>query len=590
MSNNKPEQQTGRRDGHLNSRGLDSGACMKTQFTLVGLLSVSLIYPMQAFAGHPGGGGGGGHAPAAAPHLSAPAPHLSAPAPHFQTPHAAAAPRIEAAHMSAPAQHFQAPHAMQQNAHFEAPHAMQEVPRAESRALEPHQAQRNGFAQPHMAEHENQAHLTESHTNGGIESRARGEDGIENGRNLSRAESPVENRAGLHGNKAEAHLQGRPENLQSANRMERPEAGGRNPAGEFGGREGGRPIANAGRIGAEANHAQNFIGRNRALGAAGGLAAGGLAAAALSHGGGHNEGSLGAGRESGRIPGPPSYANPRHSLAPEVGRALPMSPHAAPNLTYGNGARDIPHIGDARSGRPGAIDPGGYIRNAHEASPNINPAYARQQLAYANNNYQQAAAFNARNIMGNRGAWPWHLPNYSAPWFGGWQGNWNWEPNWYSGGGWNPGWGNGWNNGGGFLGFLSVLSPWGSNSELGWIPSLNYYNSYGWNGQNYPCDYYAANGFCPTPYVFNVGNGQFWNVGNGYTDYLPADYHAPITVAVQESVPNYSPDGQILGYQLQNFYYNAYWDPQVQNYGYYDYKQQFHWLTFPWNNAWNGAI
>jgi hypothetical protein len=496
---------------------------MKTQFTLVGLLSVSLIYPMQAFAGHPGGGGGGGHAPAAAPHLSAPAPHMSAPAPHFQAPHAAAAPHIEAAHMSAPAQHFQAPHAMQQNAHFEAPHAMQAVPRAESRALEPHQAQRNGFAQPHMAEHENQAHRTESHTNGGIESKARGEDGIENGRNLSRAESPVENRAGLHGNNA-------------------------------------------------------------------GLAAGGLAAAALSHGGGHNEGSLGAGRESGRIPGPPSYANPRHSLAPEVGRALPMSPHAAPNLTYGNGARDIPHIGDARSGRPGAIDPGGYIRNAHEASPNINPAYARQQLAYANNNYQQAAAFNARNIMGNRGAWPWHLPNYSAPWFGGWQGNWNWEPNWYSGGGWNPGWGNGWNNGGGFFGFLSALSPWGSNSELGWIPSLNYYNSYGWNGQNYPCDYYAANGFCPTPYVFNVGNGQFWRVGNGYTDYLPADYHAPITVAVQESVPNYSPDGQILGYQLQNFYYNAYWDPQAQNYGYYDYKQQFHWLTFPWNNAWNGAI
>jgi hypothetical protein len=193
--------------------------------------------------------------------------------------------------------------------------------------------------------------------------------------------------------------------------------------------------------------------------------------------------------------------------------------------------------------------------------------------------------------MGNRGSWPWHLPNYSAPWFGGgWQGNWNWEPNWYSGGGWNPYWGNGWNGGGGFFGFLSALSPWGCNSELGWIPSLNYYNSYGWNGQNYPCDYYAANGYCPTPYVFNVGNGQFWNVGNGYTDYLPADYHAPITVAIQESVPNYSPDGQILSYQLQNFYYNAYWDPQAQNYGYYDYKQQFHWLTFPWNNAWNGGM
>ena len=133
----------------------------------------------------------------------------------------------------------------------------------------------------------------------------------------------------------------------------------------------------------------------------------------------------------------------------------------------------------------------------------------------------------------------------------------------------------------------NLFSPWGTNSNLGWIPNLNYYNGYDWNNQAYPCNYFALNGFCPTQDVFDVSNGQFWQPGVGYVDSLPYGYQAPITVAVQESVPEYAPDGQIMGYQLQNFYYNAFWDPNAQAYGYYDYQQQFHWVTFPWLNSWS---
>jgi hypothetical protein len=106
------------------------------------------------------------------------------------------------------------------------------------------------------------------------------------------------------------------------------------------------------------------------------------------------------------------------------------------------------------------------------------------------------------------------------------------------------------------------------------------------DGIDYPCNYFADDGYCPTPYVFDVAAGQFWQPGNGYINFLPASYHAPITVAIQESVPTYSADGQIAGYQLQNFYYNAFWDAEAQSYAYYDYRQQFHWLTFPWLNSW----
>ena len=102
-------------------------------------------------------------------------------------------------------------------------------------------------------------------------------------------------------------------------------------------------------------------------------------------------------------------------------------------------------------------------------------------------------------------------------------------------------------------------------------------------------NYFAANGYCPTPYMFNVSSGQFWCPGQGYTDSLPENYHAPISVAVEESVPQYNFQGQAVGYKVQTFHYNAYWNEQNQAYGYYDYRQQYHWVTFPWLHSWVGA-
>ena len=127
----------------------------------------------------------------------------------------------------------------------------------------------------------------------------------------------------------------------------------------------------------------------------------------------------------------------------------------------------------------------------------------------------------------------------------------------------------------------NFFNPWGTNPDMGWIPDLNYYNGYDWDNQNYPCDYYAPNYYCPTPYVFDVGAGQFWQPGAGYSDSLPDGYQAPITVAIQEIVPTYAQNGQISGYQPQTFYYNAFWDQNAQSYGYYGLSPAVPLANFP---------
>jgi hypothetical protein len=120
----------------------------------------------------------------------------------------------------------------------------------------------------------------------------------------------------------------------------------------------------------------------------------------------------------------------------------------------------------------------------------------------------------------------------------------------------------------------------------GWS-SLGYYNGYWWGGNSYPSSYFAPAGFCPTPYVFYPDSGEFWQPGVGYADYLPYGYNAPITISVQEIVPIYDVFGNIVSYQPETFNYNAYWDPNVGAYGFYDYRGAFHWLTFPWLNTWS---
>jgi hypothetical protein len=269
-------------------------------------------------------------------------------------------------------------------------------------------------------------------------------------------------------------------------------------------------------------------------------------------------------------------------------------------------------------------------------------------------NYQQAMALNGRNVMGNRGAWPWSLPQQSTwwnpfSWGNGWNNGsnpdaafwqnqyanqlafaqlqslyganpWGYDPyagiNPYAGypddndgdgyywNGWNnySDWntwnnayanaepfydGDGINNSGPF-GFLGNLFGGGGSPSTGagqannnWMNNLLYFNAYSMGGNNYPVNYFAMNGYAPTPYVFIVDSGQFWQPGTGYYDTLPSGYQAPISVAVQEVVPSFAANGTIKGYQPQQFYYNAFWDTKAQTYGYYDYRSKFHWLTFP---------
>ena len=138
------------------------------------------------------------------------------------------------------------------------------------------------------------------------------------------------------------------------------------------------------------------------------------------------------------------------------------------------------------------------------------------------------------------------------------------------------------------LGFLGNLFGGGGGSvgsigaPTNWLSNLLYFTGYSEGGNTYPDNYFAMNGYAPTPYVFNVASGQFWQPGAGYCDYLPNGYQAPITVAVQEVVPTFDGNQNITGYQPQTFYYNAIWDTDAQAYGYYDYRSKFHWVTFPW--------
>jgi hypothetical protein len=262
-------------------------------------------------------------------------------------------------------------------------------------------------------------------------------------------------------------------------------------------------------------------------------------------------------------------------------------------------------------------------------------------------NYQRDMANNGRNMLSNRGAWPWHVPQQSTWWnpFSWQQGSNNngYQNNQFAGSsygygnqydpyaginpyggypygvsgdspywsGWNDyddwnNWNSQYDNAPPFYGdgmdsgplslILSMFRGGGSGYDRGhggagttgggpnnnWMSNLLYFTGYSIGGNTYPDNYFAMNGYAPTPYVFDVASGQFWQPSVGFADYLPNNYRAPITVSVQEVVPSFDGKGSIVGYQPQTFYYNAYWDNDAQSYGYYDYRNKFHWLTFPW--------
>jgi len=279
-----------------------------------------------------------------------------------------------------------------------------------------------------------------------------------------------------------------------------------------------------------------LVAPHHAQGPAGGEhAAGGRAAAERAA-----NGQAGAERKS-RVPGPPAGANPRR-----VGRvSAAVKPHVVahrPEPLRWTSRAEVPRAGKAGKGRPGIMDPGGYIRTPKAGAPSISRGDFNRRLnaiANANTLRQRNNAFRNTQI----GTWP---------------GSWYPVPGWQTTGGW-------WNN-----------------------SNLGYYNNYWWNGQSYPWDYYAMAGYLPTPYIFDVASGLFLDPSLGYFDALPNGYDQPITVAITEVVPEYDYWGNVIAYRSEVFYYNAIWDPAAQAYGYYDYRGQFHWTTFPWLHSWMG--
>jgi len=559
------------------------GLCAAT----VGILSTPLIA-----SARPGAAASAPHVAAAAPHYTAPAPHYTAAAPHV----AAAAPHFStpAPHFTAPAQYHAAqmpasrsaaPHsfAMTPASHTAAPRAMQmTAPRSAARPQMSHMAA-GRISEPQMAPMGAARNIQPvSHI-----SASRTEQRLSQFTPQKRANEI----AGMTpANRTEAMLRMSPQ--QRAESMAHMSPSLRS---QFMGKEGANRMQS---IQVERSSVINHP-QTRALVAAGAGAGaiGAMSAAGMMHKDemarpseptgeniSHERGAPGITRSGmmGRsaIPGPPGFANPRQvgRLSPGAGRQI--SPTRGAMLTFSPNARNIPRAGNLQTGRPGPLDPGGYVRSAGGGSSSlINPNYASRQFAAAMPNYQAIANANYTNMVANRANWPWQLPAYAPGWFNNSQSPWNWPQS-----------NRGNNNPGGFFGMLgNLFNPWGVNQNQGWIPALNYYNGYDWDNQNYPCDYYAPNGFCPTPYLFDVSGGQFWQPGAGFSDTLPSGYQAPITVAIQEIVPTYDQSGQISGYQPQTFYYNAFWDSNAQSYGYYDYRQQFHWLTFPWLNSWSGA-
>jgi hypothetical protein len=242
-----------------------------------------------------------------------------------------------------------------------------------------------------------------------------------------------------------------------------------------------------------------------------------------------------------RIPALPAHANPRRVGQISAGMKPHVVAHHAQPLRWSSRA-EIPRAGKVHQGRPGIMDPGGYVRTLRHGTPTLSRGDISNRL----------------NAMPNAEALRRHNDAFRNTQIGTWPNSWYPVPGWQTTGGW-------WNTSG-----------------------LGYYDNYWWNDQFFPFNYYALAGYCPTPYIFDVNSGLFLSPGLGYLDFLPLGYEQPITVAITEVVPEYDFWGNIVGYRQELFYYNAVWDPAAQAYGYYDYRGQFHYVTFPWLNSWMG--
>ena len=199
-----------------------------------------------------------------------------------------------------------------------------------------------------------------------------------------------------------------------------------------------------------------------------------------------------------------------------------------------SGNANPPRAGGVNDGRPGAQDPGGYLRGTHQPSQVIRDRNDVSDQIDRLPNHGRIEQENRRFFNEDPTGWP---------------GRWRPRPDW-----------------GVRFGFCDHL----------WFDTL------------VAAEFFCWFEFCPTDYIFIVGTGQFWAPGEGwgYVDFLPDGYFEPITIAVEEVVPVYDDDGNIVAYEEKTFYYNAVWDPDAEAYGYFDYQGEFHWLSFPWLNSW----
>ena len=230
-----------------------------------------------------------------------------------------------------------------------------------------------------------------------------------------------------------------------------------------------------------------------------------------------------------------------------------------------------PYAANPYGGNPDGYNPPLNLPGAYGGNPY---GYGGYGSPYAGNPYAALSPFYGYDGGGTPNYWN-NFNNYD-----GWN-NWNnqyanVDPGYYGGG-----------FGSSILGALGGLfgSPQGvgigSGGPSDWMQNLLYAQNYSINGATYPANYFAMNGYVPTPYVFNVADGQFWQPGTGYSDALPSSYQAPITVASQEVVPQFDANGNIVGYQPETFYNDAYYDNDAGAYGYYDYRKRFHWAKLP---------
>jgi hypothetical protein len=116
---------------------------------------------------------------------------------------------------------------------------------------------------------------------------------------------------------------------------------------------------------------------------------------------------------------------------------------------------------------------------------------------------------------------------------------------------------------------------------------------WGWCG-NYWFDFeidlmfICCDDYCFSEYWFEVETGRFFwfNNGGSWIDCLPDTYHEPITIRVSETVPVLDDGGNVIAFETQTFLYVALWDDATQIYGYYDWQDNYHVVTFPWLASW----